>query len=205
MLATENKFEFLDLMYHIQTIRNLVGTVMTSGERATDVVKNIRSFIQVNTKTNFTKLNLYQNISTVLNVFNYQLKHNYKLHFNVDKSLEILGRDVSLYQMWSNLIKNAIDVAPHHTTLEIVAKETDSLIVVSITNEGPMIPEEIREQIFKKFFTTKREKNGTGLGLSIVKRTADEHKAQIRVESNEQKTTFSIEFPKEDHNTERNM
>lgn len=195
-LSVPNPYILLELMYHMQTVRNLVSTILTSSDKANSVIKNIRSFIQINSNSGFLRLNLQQNINTVLSVFNHQLKHNFRLNLQVDPQLYIHGKDVSLYQLWSNLIKNAIDVAPKHSLLEIIASEDEQHIYVAISNEGPMIPEEIREQIFKKFYTTKKESNGTGLGLSIVKRTVEEHKGRIQVDSNEQRTTFTVTFMK---------
>jgi signal transduction histidine kinase len=69
--------------------------------------------------------------------------------------------------------------------------------LVEITNTGEMIPQEIQERIFEKFFTTKGKQNGTGLGLSIVKKIADEHQAKLSLSSSNDRTSFQIMFPSE--------
>jgi signal transduction histidine kinase len=48
-----------------------------------------------------------------------------------------------------------------------------------VEDDGPGIPEDIRGELFKPFFTTR--KYGTGLGLAIVKRTVEEHGGSVRV------------------------
>jgi signal transduction histidine kinase len=74
--------------------------------------------------------------------------------------------------------------------------EKEGNILVSISNNGEMIPQEIQDHIFKKFFSTKKEKNGTGLGLSIVQNVIHEHSAKITLNSNEELTTFTVQFKK---------
>jgi signal transduction histidine kinase len=66
-------------------------------------------------------------------------------------------------------------------------------IEVSISDNGPGIPEEIRERIFEPFFTT--TSHGTGLGLSIAKRIVTAHKGTINVTSVPGGTVFQIIFP----------
>jgi signal transduction histidine kinase len=57
-----------------------------------------------------------------------------------------------------------------------------------------MIPLDIQDKIFRKFFSSKTKKNGTGLGLSIVQNVIDEHNARIKLESNPEFTTFQVIF-----------
>jgi signal transduction histidine kinase len=72
-------------------------------------------------------------------------------------------------------------------------KKINKLSIV-FENNGPQIPEDVRQNMFKKFFTTKSKRNGTGLGLSIVNNILSEHKATINVESDESMTKFIITF-----------
>ena len=78
--------------------------------------------------------------------------------------------------------------------LGIYAESTKGTIKVVFENNGPKIPDEVRENMFKKFYTTKSKRNGTGLGLSIVKNILSEHNAMINVESDEKLTKFIISF-----------
>ena len=73
-------------------------------------------------------------------------------------------------------------------------KKTHTIIV---ENNGPMIPNHQLGKIFEKFYTTKGKRNGSGLGLSIVKNVLEEHKAKITVNSDQEKTQFTITFNKE--------
>ena len=68
---------------------------------------------------------------------------------------------------------------------------------VSISNNGPAIPEEIHEKIFNPNFTTKKLglDFGLGLGLSIVRRLVDSYNGTIELVSNETETTFTINLP----------
>ncbi len=64
-----------------------------------------------------------------------------------------------------------------------MARSKDRAAVISVSDNGPGIPEAIREKVLTPFFTTKEE--GTGLGLSIAVRIIEEHNGQLEIESNQ--------------------
>ncbi|MEN9400922.1 MAG: hypothetical protein RL632_2025 [Bacteroidota bacterium] len=194
VMLGDNPLELLDLMYHIQSIRTFVDTVMEAGEKAASVIRNLRFYLKEGANLSKERVNLYENISTVLNVFNHQLKHGIELNFDVPKDVEIVGYESKLYQLWSNLIKNAIDAIGSKGELFITGWQENNRLMVEVKNSGKMIPLEIRDKIFEKFFTTKADMNGTGLGLSIVSKVIEDHGAQIKLNSDEHYTSFLVTF-----------
>ena len=191
----KNNLDVLNLIYHIQIIGNLLDTIQTSVEKSAKVVRDIKSFIKTDDALERTNFNLHENIKTGLNIFNYELKRNVQLHFDINKRAYIYGYEIKLFQLWSNLIKNAIDAMEdaEQKILNITSHYADDQLKIIVENSGKPIPVEILDKIFKKFFTTKQQKGGTGLGLSIVKNVADEHGATIHVES-DTTTRFAVVF-----------
>ena len=199
VMNSENPETFLNLIYQIQMTRTFIDTIINSGERAANVVQDLKSFIKDPKNSGKSSLNLRKNIASVLNIFNYEILRNAELFFNVDDKLEIDGYDIRLFQLWSNLIKNALESIEESQTfgkLKVYSEETSDEIAICIENTGNEIPKEIKNRIFDKFFTTKANRNGSGLGLSIVKNVVDEHNARITVESTKKTTCFKIFFRK---------
>jgi two-component system sensor histidine kinase HydH len=101
-------------------------------------------------------------------------------------NLPLIPLDESLCeQAFVNLIQNAYDaMGGGGGTLRIAAAQANIAnhdgVEVRIEDTGPGIPDELREQIFNPFVTTK--KTGVGLGLSIVSRIIDGHHGTIRLE-----------------------
>lgn len=206
VIKANNRFEFLELIYSLQIVRNFIETILTSSDRATNVVQDLRSFIKDQRNSDKGAVNLYDNINTVLNVFNYDIKRSVELIFNVDRTLYVEGFDIKLFQLWSNIIKNAIESIDQYKergTIKISTEATSDEIIVHIANNGPKIPEEVKQHMFEKFYTTKARRNGSGLGLSIVKSVLDEHAAQMTVESTEEWTTFSFRFKRLNYESEQ--
>ena len=196
-METVNRKDFLLLIYHIQLNRNFIETILSSSERGAKVVQDLRSFIKEPQNTSKGMVNLRENIATVLTIFNYELKRNIDVEFTVPDSLSLLGFDIKLFQLWSNIIKNAIeamDDKKERGKLIINGKKTKKGIELSIENNGPLIPEKIQQKIFEKYFTTKSGQNGSGLGLSIVKNVLVMHNATISLNSTSVSTTFTIFF-----------
>jgi signal transduction histidine kinase len=196
-METENRKDFLLLIYHTQLNRNFIDTILSSSERGAKVVQDLRSFIKEPQNTSKGMVNLRENIATVLTIFNYELKRNIDVEFTVPDSLSLLGFDIKLFQLWSNIIKNAIeamDDKKERGKLKINGKKTKKGIELSIENNGPLIPEQIQQKIFEKYFTTKSGQNGSGLGLSIVKNVLVMHNATISLNSTSASTTFTIFF-----------
>jgi PAS domain S-box-containing protein len=199
VLSTENPFEFLELIYNLQIIRNFVQTILTSSERATKVIQDLRSYIKDQRNTERGPVNVRKNIETVLNVFNYEIKRSVELVFEVDDALFIEGYDIKLFQLWSNIIKNAIESLDQYRErgiIKISSESSEETIIIRISNNGPKIPEDIKTKIFEKFFTTKAARNGSGLGLSIVRSTLEDHEAMMELISDDEWTTFSFTFKK---------
>lgn len=77
----------------------------------------------------------------------------------------------SLNQVWMNLIQNALQAMNYKGQIKITSRydENDDKIIVSVEDNGPGIPKEIQEDVFKPFFTTKAQGEGSGIGLSFIK------------------------------------
>ena len=91
----------------------------------------------------------------------------------------VRGISVEINQVWMNLVDNAIDAAPSPGRVSVATRRDGGSVVVSVLDDGPGIPPDIRERIFDPFFTTKGIGEGTGLGLDIVRRIVEWHKGGI--------------------------
>jgi PAS domain S-box-containing protein len=194
-----NPLEYLDLIYQLKTVRTFIDTILKSSEKAARVIQDLRSFIKDPKNKNKGRINLRQNISTVLNIFNFELKKTADVEFEVHEHIEVEAFDIKLFQLWSNLIKNAIEAMEENKergVLKIYSHIEQNIINIVVENNGPKIPEEIQNEIFNKFYTTKSSKNGTGLGLNIVKNIIEDHDAKIDLVSREGCTKFIITFNK---------
>jgi len=106
-----------------------------------------------------------------------------------------------LVQVWINLVKNAVESLLNTKTesprITISSSHTKTEIKVSITDNGPGIPEDLYQVIFQPNFTTKKGglSFGLGLGLTIVKRIINEHNGEIKLSSEPGKTCFEIHLP----------
>jgi len=197
IMNSSNPKLLMELLYQMQVAKSQLETIKKSSDKAVKVVQDVRAFIKGEVSQNEMKtFDLRENISTVLGIFSYEIKDNVDLLFEVDKNIQLYGYDVKLFQLWSNLIKNAFEAMEGKDSkyLGIKSSQSDNKIKLIFENNGPKIPDEVRENMFKKFYTTKAKKSGTGLGLSIVVNILKEHNAQIEVNSNDEITQFIVTF-----------
>ena len=118
---------------------------------------------------------------------------------NIDVG-RIFGDEEQLNVALSNLISNAIKYSPNNTKVGIGARRHDDVIEISVTDQGPGIPEESQSRIFERFYRVdparSRDTGGTGLGLAIVKHVCASHGGDCLVWSQEgQGSTFTLRFP----------
>ncbi len=99
-----------------------------------------------------------------------------------------------LKQAVLNVIQNGAQAMPEGGTLEVILEEDNKAAVLRIGDEGPGIPEEIREKIFDLYFTTKSE--GSGIGLAMTYRILQLHHGSVEVQSKaERGTEFLLRIP----------
>ena len=94
-----------------------------------------------------------------------------------------------------NVVQNSIEAVDEGGDIAIRSSVRGDRLLVTISDDGPGIPQEFVPKVFTPFFTTKKE--GTGLGLCISKRIIDEHKdstLQLTTEKN-RGTTVKISLP----------
>ncbi len=106
----------------------------------------------------------------------------------IEDDLMVNGDSFLLFQAFSNLLQNAIDFSPETGRIEITAGPMEDRMHITITDEGPGIPEFAMGKIFNKFFSLQRPDTGkksTGLGLNFVREVATLHGGNVRIENRE--------------------
>jgi len=85
-----------------------------------------------------------------------------------------------LERAFYNLLLNACEAAPRNGKVEVSVVETEGMARILISDDGPGIPEPIRERLFQPFVSFGKE-NGTGLGLTIAQKILKDHGGQLKV------------------------
>ena len=142
---------------------------------------------------------IHKGLRSTLIMLNYKIqKGNIKIIESFDETLPLVKAMIGeLNQVWTNLIDNAIDAMDKvpKPVLEIITKQDNQQVCVTIKDNGEGIPDELRTQIFDPFFTTKEVGKGTGLGLDVVQRIIRQHKGMVKIESVPGNTQFTVCFP----------
>lgn len=146
-------------------------------------------------------VNIESIIRKCLDLVRYSMKKN---RIKVDVSLESVKEIETYYneliQVFLNILQNVGDIINHrkveNALVVIRMYEKDGFVVVDITDNAGGISEEIIEDIFLPYFSTKDKKQGTGLGLYICKIIIEEHcKGKIVAENVEGGVNFKVKLP----------
>jgi signal transduction histidine kinase len=110
----------------------------------------------------------------------------------------VAGDTDALSRLFRNLVDNAIRFGRAKESIEIVAETVSQQVVVTIHNQGPAIPAEVRSNLFQKFWQGVPGKSyvaHTGLGLYLCHRIVTLHHGKISCRSTEEGTTFTVKLP----------
>lgn len=112
---------------------------------------------------------------------------------NFDPSLSVLVDESQLRQVFCNLLLNASHALEGRGKLQISAQQTRDGVEILVADDGPGIPEELRERVFDIWFTTKA--NGTGVGLALSRKIVEAHGGTLSLERPERGSCFRILLP----------
>jgi len=180
-----------------------VGITLEKAYRLEQLINEFFEITRFNLQTiilNKEKINLLFMLQQMAEEFFPMLTPQEKqISINVPDGLTLWGDADKLARVFNNILKNAIAYSYENSVINISAQQQDKNIVITFTNQGNPIPREKLDTIFEKFFRldTSRSTNtgGAGLGLAIAKEIVNTHGGNIFVQSNTEKTVFTVVLP----------
>lgn len=197
MFEENNKIKTIDEINNTTIENSVLGlkTIRKRSDGLSNFVETYKSLTQV-PKPHFTELkvcNLIDHIDTLLkNDLNqkgieFTKKCDLETTINADEKL--------LEQVLINLIKNSSDALLHTTSpnIKLMVENINDQVLIKVVDNGPGISNEVMENIFIPFFTTKEK--GSGIGLSLSRQIMHLHGGNISVKSEPNiETIFTLKF-----------
>ena len=196
-LLLQNK-HYAEVIKTIKLLLNIQRSLKTINEgaiKSSKIIKALNVYSHGTDQLQQTKFNLKDNIDNIIMLLWNKIKYHATVKNNIPETIFVTGFEDQLSQVWTNIMNNALQASNNKCNIAIDYEQENGRHMISISNDGPKIPEEIISKIFDEFFTTKKRGEGTGLGLNIVKSIVEKHSGKIVCISNESNTTFTIELP----------
>ncbi len=182
-----------DILEILSDIKSNLGKIHEHGSRADGIVKSMLQHSRGGTgKMEPTDLNTL--IREYVNLSFHGMRAgkdpiNVDIQLDLDESIDkvdLVGEDFS--RVILNLCGNAFDAMRTANpqglgSLHVRTKKHKDTIIIEVEDNGPGIPDEIKDKILQPFFTTKRGTDGTGLGLSITNDIVKAHGGVMEIES----------------------
>ncbi len=199
----------LSLYFKKRQIFSMMDSILNAGRRAADIVSNMLTFSRKSDSV-FAPRNIEEILDQTIDILqkDYDLKKDIdfkKIKFikNYSPDLtEVFCDSGKLQQVFFNILKNGAHALmsshmDNQPKFEITIRQEEESVKISIADNGPGMPENIRNRIFEPFFTTKPVGVGTGLGLYVSYFIiVENHKGIITVESQPgEGTKFIIVLP----------
>ncbi|MBI5219748.1 MAG: PAS domain S-box protein [Bacteroidia bacterium] len=212
LLTDDNAKDIIQMAYMLSGLQRSSKTIETAADRAAKVVFALKSFSRYDRSGEKIKSDLKEGVETVLTLYHNLLKQGVEVTRVYDVDEPVFCFPDELNQVWTNLVHNAIQAMDNKGNLSVKITYAEKIntgtipedvknnpaqwVVVCFNDSGKGIPDEIKEKIFKPFFTTKKTGEGSGLGLDIVKKIIQKHNGAISFESAPGNTTFYVWLPK---------
>jgi two-component system, OmpR family, sensor histidine kinase QseC len=167
--------------------KHAIKNILKSVERMTHIVEQLLTLARLEpglTETIYENCDLTQLIQgSIADVSTLAIDKNITLEFNYEHLILLPANPYAFSMLIRNLLDNAIRYTPSGGRVDISLFEDLTDITMRVADNGPGIPENIREDVFKHFYRPENMREpGSGLGLSIVKRIAELHHAEIRMD-----------------------
>jgi two-component system, NtrC family, nitrogen regulation sensor histidine kinase NtrY len=182
----------------IEQIKNSVGVIQKRSEGLLNFTETYRSLTRI-PPPQFQTIDGRGLIDEVHTLFKTQLEERnivFEIQQTPPGSFPLLADPNLLEQVLINLVKNAMDAVEGRPDpkIEIYLQRLPSnKTAIRIADNGPGIPQDMLEQVFVPFFTTKKE--GSGIGLSLSRQIMRLHKGNIEIYSAENEgTVVSLTF-----------
>jgi signal transduction histidine kinase len=175
-------------------VRTLASEIQEAALRISGLVVAVKGFTHMDQATVAEPVDLAQSLGNTVAVLKAKARgRSAAVVVDLPPALpRVRGFVGELNQIWANLIDNALDAIADGGRVEVRASVEGPGVVVRIVDDGPGIPDEVRERIFEPFFTTKPLGRGTGLGLDIVRRLVRHNDGVIEVDSRPGRTEFRV-------------
>ncbi|MFB6341681.1 PAS domain-containing sensor histidine kinase [Saccharicrinis sp. FJH62] len=181
-------------------IESTIGGLDVIGERGEALIRFVQSY-RILTKAPQPKLAPVEinSFSDRIKILISPLKEDFKgeIRYNTQhEEFTFIADEQMVVQVVINLVKNAIEALGSipDPVIEIACEKANNAIEISVSDNGDGIPEDILDEIFIPFFTTKE--NGSGIGLSLSRQIMRLHGGTLKVSSSpETGTRFTMVIP----------
>ncbi|HSJ66789.1 MAG TPA: ATP-binding protein, partial [Anditalea sp.] len=191
----------IDLDYVKEEIDQLLQGMEDGAKRTVEIVKGLKLFSRID-EQDVKKVDLHAGISSTLVLLNSSMSNKIKIikDFGEVPMVDCLAGKIN--QVFMNIVNNAVHALTENLEINpnpviVIKTSTEGEYAkIEIIDNGPGIPEHVKERIFEPFFTTKAVGKGTGLGLSIVYSIIEKHHGTLDVETvPDAGTSFIIKLP----------
>lgn len=174
-------------------IREALATIERRGNGLMRFVSRYREFMQV-PRPQFATLSVTDLVNGVLSLERPLLEQVSVRVAITPETLAVDGDRELLEQVLVNIVKNAIEAMQHtaEPCLEVTAGLESGRVVLCVADNGSGIPEDVRDQVFIPFFTTR--KTGSGIGLSLSRQIMNAHGGDIVIEPRAEGTSIRLLF-----------
>ena len=173
--------ENLSIDEAIGELEILLGSTRSSMNRIRQLVTSLRHYSRGEVRVGRTPFDLAEGIQANLVVVAPIIPDGVKVHLEMDGLPLVECEAGSINQVFLNLCLNAVQAVARNGNIWIRGQRSDDKVRISVVDDGPGIPANIRDRVFDPFFTTKPRAKGAGLGLSIAKRVIDSHHGELEL------------------------
>jgi len=155
-----------EIAAQFKRIFSLAKVIEAGATRTARIIGDLKTFSHPGNE-GFQVFDLHESLDMCLNLLGTSLRDRIEVVRDYGSIGRIYGPSGQLNQVFMNILNNAQQAIPEEGEIVISTRQEGEFVTVSIRDNGPGIPAEVRDKIFDPFFTTKDPGEGTGLGLSL--------------------------------------
>lgn len=180
---------------------HLIKRTITSASRISKIIKALRSLSRASSKEGKKPTTIKNILEDCLILVEQRLtSNNIRFDVKIKNDSPISCDPIQIGQVLINLINNACDVLETQPDLndkwiQLETKFDNEELLIIVSNNGPVITNEVMEKVFTPFFTTKPVGQGMGLGLVISRSIAVQHGGTLEVSNGLGHTSFTLRLP----------